>query len=330
MNYGEVLSSAWKIIWKHKVLWIFGILASLGQGGGGNSSGGSNYSTSGGQSSFTNLPPGWADFFGNAAQFIENMQWWAWVLIGLALIISLLFLAVLSTLGEGGLVRGAQLADSSDEKLTFGLLFQESRRFFWRIFWFGILTGLVIALVVLLFLVPVILIAVAAGGDVTMIMATMGIFFIAFCCIFIPLALVAGIIVRQSINAMVLDDVGILEGFKRGWRICWRNPGPMILLLIILGVASGIVSLVISLPLILAFLPILLPVISGNLEGLTTAIVISAVLCCAYLPVYYLVNGILTAFTHTAWALTYLRLTRPPADMPLMPVEILPEAPPMP
>jgi len=27
MDYGNVLSRAWQIIWKHKVLWIFGILA---------------------------------------------------------------------------------------------------------------------------------------------------------------------------------------------------------------------------------------------------------------------------------------------------------------
>jgi hypothetical protein len=28
VDFGEVLSSAWKTIWKHKVLWSFGILAS--------------------------------------------------------------------------------------------------------------------------------------------------------------------------------------------------------------------------------------------------------------------------------------------------------------
>jgi uncharacterized membrane protein YgcG len=48
-NFGEVLTRAWKIIWKHKILWIFGILASCarGSGGGGNGGGGSrNYQTS--------------------------------------------------------------------------------------------------------------------------------------------------------------------------------------------------------------------------------------------------------------------------------------------
>jgi len=32
-NFGEVLTRAWQIIWKHKVLWIFGFLAGCGQSG---------------------------------------------------------------------------------------------------------------------------------------------------------------------------------------------------------------------------------------------------------------------------------------------------------
>jgi hypothetical protein len=44
MDYGKILSRAWEIAWRWKVLWILGFLASLGQGrGGGN---GSSYSTS--------------------------------------------------------------------------------------------------------------------------------------------------------------------------------------------------------------------------------------------------------------------------------------------
>ncbi len=43
-NFGEVLTRAWQITWKYKVLWIFGILASCSRGGGGGSSGGSSVS----------------------------------------------------------------------------------------------------------------------------------------------------------------------------------------------------------------------------------------------------------------------------------------------
>ena len=35
MEFGEILTKAWKIIWKFKILWVFGILSSCGHGGGG-------------------------------------------------------------------------------------------------------------------------------------------------------------------------------------------------------------------------------------------------------------------------------------------------------
>ncbi|GEM_PF-5728360 len=41
-NLGEVLTTSWKTIWKHKVLWVFGILASFARGGRGSSAGGGN------------------------------------------------------------------------------------------------------------------------------------------------------------------------------------------------------------------------------------------------------------------------------------------------
>ena len=42
-DIGKILSRAWQILWKYKVLWIFGLLLALsGAGGGGGSGGGSN------------------------------------------------------------------------------------------------------------------------------------------------------------------------------------------------------------------------------------------------------------------------------------------------
>ena len=51
-NFGEVLTRAWQIIWKHRVLWIFGILASCGRGGGGGNGGGDDEADGGIRCSF--------------------------------------------------------------------------------------------------------------------------------------------------------------------------------------------------------------------------------------------------------------------------------------
>ena len=48
MNYSEVFSNAWKIVWKFKAFWIFGILSSCMRSGGGSS--GSGGSSGGGSS----------------------------------------------------------------------------------------------------------------------------------------------------------------------------------------------------------------------------------------------------------------------------------------
>ena len=64
MDYGEVLSKSWKIPWKFKVLWIFGILASCGHTGqSGNFNFNNSFRTNGNgvYSSMPNLPPAMMD-----------------------------------------------------------------------------------------------------------------------------------------------------------------------------------------------------------------------------------------------------------------------------
>lgn len=34
MNYTDILKKAWNIVWKHKILWLFGLLAGSAIGSG--------------------------------------------------------------------------------------------------------------------------------------------------------------------------------------------------------------------------------------------------------------------------------------------------------
>ncbi|MGD8904906.1 MAG: hypothetical protein PVI67_15190, partial [Anaerolineae bacterium] len=49
MDYGKILTRAWEITWRWKILWILGFLAALGSGGGGGSSSGSSSYSGGGE-----------------------------------------------------------------------------------------------------------------------------------------------------------------------------------------------------------------------------------------------------------------------------------------
>src|SRR6476659_4167489 len=117
-NFGEVLTRAWQIIWKHKVLWIFGIFAGCSRGSGNfrsNSGGG------GGSGGTGQLPPEVMRVF----QFIQqNLV--PVIVVGCILILVIWAVTIfLSTIGKVGLIRGTFQAEGGAEKLIFGQLFSE-------------------------------------------------------------------------------------------------------------------------------------------------------------------------------------------------------------
>src|SRR5512139_393150 len=104
MNIGEVLSRSWKITWKYKVLWIFGILAGCASGGGSGGGGnGLSYTFEQGD-----LPP----WLNSAQGFHLNIPAWEISLIVIMAILFVLLLIALfiflGTIGKVGLIRGTQ------------------------------------------------------------------------------------------------------------------------------------------------------------------------------------------------------------------------------
>ena len=131
MDFGEVLSSAWKIIWKHKVLWIFGILASCGS---------ANGSTSILSSVIGSGVP--------VIIQIERIPEWQIILSIIVVLIAVLQIALLvfflATIGRIGMIRGTQQSDAGINKLVFGELLSGSMPYFWRVFGLNLVVGLAI------------------------------------------------------------------------------------------------------------------------------------------------------------------------------------------
>jgi hypothetical protein len=299
-NFGEVLTRAWQIIWKHKVLWIFGILASFARGSGSGSGGG------GGNSGYQMNGSGNGPFSGGQIErvmnqfgnFIQN-HWWIIIAIILGLFLVSFIFYMLGMMGRIGLIKGAALADKGAEHLAFGELWSESMPFFWRIFGINFLFGLAF----LVILIPLVLFG----------FVTMG---IGFLCIIVPLSWVVMVIVEQAQNAIVLEDLSMLDGFKRGWEIVKVNAVPMIIMVLILGIGSAVLGLIVALPLIIALIPIFIGMVTSQ-QSLTPFYI--ALACCAvYMPVLIFFNGVLTAYIQTAWTLTYLRLSQPKVEAPVI------------
>lgn len=309
-NFGEVLSRAWQIIWKHKVLWIFGIFAGCSRGSGsfrGNSGGGG-----GGNGGFGQLPP-------EVMRVLEFIQQNLVAFIVLGCILVLLIWAVtifLGTIGKVGLIRGTFQAEGGAEKLIFGQLFSESMPYFWRIFGLSLIVAIPILVVFAALIAGVVAFAISAsnGNDA----ARVGVFgllplLIGCFCLLIPVMFVVGMIIRQAENAIVLEDLPVLPAISRGWDVFRANLGPVILMAIILAILGVIVGIVIAIPVLAIVVPAAITFAVGQAQD-WTPMIFAGVCLCLYIPVAWLLNGILAAYTESAWTLTYMRLTAKPQD----------------
>ena len=310
MDFAVVLSRAWQIIWKHKVLWIFGILAGCVNSGGG--SGNANVDYMG-------------DIPARVEQFFETTpDWQIATYIGVAILIILIIIVLaifLGTIGRIGLIRGARQSDQHmDAKLTFGELFRNSLPYFWRVFLLNLLVGLAI------FVVVMVLAIIAILGSVM----TLGIGLVCILpvvCLLIPIAWFVTLVVEQSNIAIVLEDLRVLDGLRRGWEVVKSNVGIMVIMWLILTLGVSLIGgFIIALPLILSLGPLVVSLMTGTEEPTKTGLIITIVCVAAYLPVLILLSGIMRSYIETAWTLTFSRLTRQATDSTIEPIpESLPE-----
>lgn len=295
-NFGEVLTRAWQIIWKHKVLWIFGVFAACSRGnGGGSGSGGGGGGTGSGDQPFPQLQ----QTFDQLGQWINENPWIVAVFVLLVLVLVVLAI-FLGTIGRIGLIRGTYRAERGAERLAFGELFSESMPYFWRVFGLSLLIGLAF----LLLLLPLVLFGVLTAGIGFACI-------IPLICILIPVGFAVSVIIEQANAAIVLEDLGIQAGVRKGWDVVRANIGPMIALGLILLIGAAVVGFIFAIPIIVAVIPFVVGAASNN----TSPIWIAVACCALYFPVLLVLNGILTAYIQTVWALTYMRLTAvPPQD----------------
>jgi len=316
-NFGEILTRAWQIVWKNRVLWIFGILASCGRGGAN-----FNSSSSRGDGGF-GTP---SDFPPQMQQLMQTIQenLTAFIAITVALVCIIWIITIfLSTIGKIGLIRGTSRLDGGAEGLIFGQLFSESTPYFWRMFGLSLIatipfvvlaTAIIAAVLAFLILIP----ASASSGSDTPPIIGLGLIplLIGCFCLLIPISIVINLIVRQAENAIVLEGMNVLPAISRGWDIFRKNLGPIIIMAIILVVIGFAVGFIIAIPVFIVVLPAIIAFAAGEAQN-WTPLAIAGVCICLYIPISLLLNGIAVAYTESAWTLTYLRLTRLQDDEPI-------------
>ena len=308
MDFGNVLTRAWRIIWDHKVLWIFGILAGCGGANGGASG---NFRTT---FQGNELPPGIQRFFN---QFAALPNWQIALIVG-AIVLAALVLVVLAiffgTIGRIGVIRGTYDVEQGVARLSFSDLFDDTLPFFWRVFGLNLLVGIAgfIVVILLIFIFGLFTIFTLGIGLLCL---------IPLICLLVPLGWLVGVIVEQAIIAMVVENLGLSDGVRRGWEVFKNNFGSMIVMALILYLGVNlIVGFIIALPLALVISPIIFGAAIGTNRALGGSILTAAICFILYLPVLIVLSGILRSYIESAWTLTYLRLTGMPSASESMPV----------
>ena len=313
-SFGEVLSRAWQIVWKHRSLWIFGILASCTRGGP-SVNWNINGSDGGFQRGVPNLPPEMIQFF----EFVTRNA--VPIIAGSIAIVCILWIVAifLGTIGRIGLIRGTWQAETG-ENVIFGQLFGESLPYFWRVFGLSLLVGLPFFLVFLALAASFVAFGVGAarmGEGNAPAFGFLAIFPLLVCCIclLVPIGIVASLIVRQAERAIVLENTSVLPALSRGWDVFRNNLAPIIVMAIILAVISLVAGFILAIPVIVVIVPATIAFIANQARNWTPMMLALACIC-ILAPFLWLISGILMAYIESAWTLTYMRLTQPLDNLP--------------
>ena len=303
MDFGKVLTRAWHIIWKNKILWLFGILASCGAQN--QVSGSVNFSFDAGNPG--NLPRGMQDFFFDLERSFssiripeETLVLIAVGIICFAVMVSLV-LFLISVYGRVGLIKGAQDADAG-ASLQFGTLVADAGTYYGRALGLNLLLAVIVLIVSLaigLFVAGCALLSFGIGV----------LCLLPLLCLFIPIGLAYTVYSEFANVALITEDLGVSAALRRGWEVLRYNAANVFVMALILFIGSGVVSFLVGLPFALIGLPALIGAFSETQSGFTTGLLTSIVGFIVALPIMLLVGGILRSYLQSAWTLTYLRLS---------------------
>jgi hypothetical protein len=318
MNYSEVFSNAWKIIWKFKALWIFGILSSCMRSSGSSSGSGGS---SGGGSSFL---PGQGDLASPVLHFPGQIYQWAhliqikaeedpWIIAAFiaAIFFLVAFIIMLSlfagTLGRVGVARGSWLADEGETKLGFSKILNESLPFFWRVFLLFLLIFCLVLVFIIILVVPVIFLTILTFGLIWLILIPV---ILPLILLMILFSLGFRALLEESIVAIAGENLGAWQAITRSWNLLIEKPFPQLLVSFLTSLIEMVVSIIFVLPLIFIFLPFFISLIFETTTALGIGAAISGLSLLVYLPLMITAFGVLYAYMGSIWTLTFRRLTQ--------------------
>ncbi len=308
MKYSEILSRAWKIGWKYKVLWVFGLFI----GGGGISCNTNYHFPVPSQAERIPLPPNLQHSIQSINHILNNIPQGTIILFVLAITVILLFLLllfmILRSIGKIGIIRGTLDANDEAETLGFKALLKSTFPFFLRLYFLNLAILIVSLAINSTMIIPVVLYGVLQSGIGVLCL-------IPFILIHSLFAFPLRIFIEQTSIALVVEDLDIVKSIERGWNVFKEHFWNLLILGIILAAIPFAVGLILLLPIFVMLAPAVMVVftyLSGAAANSTIPIgffIVAVILLLICLVIQWLLNAILATFVESAWTLAFLEIT---------------------
>ena len=293
MNFdvGEVLSQAWQITWKHRVLWIIGILF------------GFFMSTMFLLMFFPFLLP----------LLIQNsrMDLMPVFIVGFIIAFLLFFLVLypISVFAQTSATLGILDANQDTEHFSASELIKKSLPFFWRVLGLMLLFAVGMNLIffitqAIMFLLTIVTLGIAA-------ICMTPIMFLMY-----PAFYIAIVWMEQAMNGIIIDNMTVTDAAKQGWNLIRNNFMSIALMALVVYFGIGLVTGILIVPIMIPLFVVPFSFIEN--EPNWTILSISMLCIAVFMPLFAFISGWSLIFTKSAWVLTYLRLTRGLAAQPVL------------
>lgn len=291
MNYWGIVKRAAIITWKHKSLWLFGVLFAIGGGSGRLNT---NYQFNGEE-----LTPQFERISQRFSQ-IDLAVILAILLLAIVVVLVMAFINFLSQAAMIGMVGDVENTGETGVRSGFKHGWSRWARLLGIILIITIPFSLIALILIGILVAPGIVALVAKKVVLGVVLLIVGI--LLGLVILIPSGIAVGLINLLADRYCVLEGKGVLESVANGWKFLRLNAGKTLLMwlvMLLVGIVAGIVALILGVGAII-------PVVLASLVNVWVALVVALPL----VGVFLFVVALISVFTFTAWTLFFLDLRK--------------------
>ena len=310
MELGYVLRRAGQITWRHRLLWIFGILVSLGMIGTR-----IGVSSSQWELAAQELPPGLrqpvVDFLnGPYVATVEAVLTVLGFIIGLGLM-------VLSVLGRIGLVHQVRAVEEYGVAVLKGG-WLAGKRHLWQAFFIRLLLGLLVGVIVFVGALPVVVAGFLTGEQEQLEAQVFGVLtagalglicFAPAVCLSLLLSIPISVLQRLSIRVCVFEKLGVRASIIRAWEILRENLGWLALVWLVLAAANAGVMVLVGFPLAVVWWLLFSTAWLAMFFSPLFSVILLLLIGLAVWLVASVIGGVVETFSSATWTLAYRELT---------------------